>query len=222
MDKPKYQHKVAVVDINKVHRNEYNPNVMDERIYEQTKKNILREGFIGAIVVREDPKQEGNYIIIDGEHRWKAAKETGYTEIPIIILDKNLPEAMVSTINFNKLKGEFDTLKLAEVIHELNKTYSIEELEEKLGYTPDEIKGLENLLKFDYDQFEDESRQLDEGAPKEYRFEVILTSKQYEAIEQALGLAGGGDNAEGITIICLDFIKKYAKKKPDRGSNPRT
>jgi len=210
----KYYHEVKIVKASEIKKNEYNPNVVAEPIMEQLIKRIDEEGFLQPILLRNiEPVGEVKYEIIDGEHRFIAGQKAGYVEFPAIILDKKLPDAMISTINMNKLRGEFDTLKLAEVIHELNKTYSIEELEEKLGYTSDEMQGLENLLKFDYDQFQEESDKLDEeGEAKEYRFEVILTQEQYEAIMRALELAGSEDNSEGISLICKDYIKRYGEK----------
>jgi len=214
MANKKYHHEVKIVKASEIKKNTYNPNVVAEPIMEQLIKRIDEEGFLQPILLRNiEPVGEVKYEIIDGEHRFIAGQKAGYVEFPAIILDKKLPDAMISTINMNKLRGEFDTLKLAEVIHELNKTYSIEELEEKLGYTSDEMQGLENLLKFDYDQFQEESDKLDEeGEAKEYRFEVILTQEQYEAIMRALELAGSEDNSEGISLICKDYIKRYGEK----------
>ena len=209
MTELKYNHQVAIIDINKIKPNPYNPNIMDEKLFEETKNNIKKEGLVGAIIVR---KEKDEYIIIDGEHRWKAAKKLEYKEIPTIILDKNLPEAMISTINFNKLRGEFDTLKLAEVVHELNKTYTIEELEKELGYTQDELQGLENLLKFDFSQFEKESLELDKEDIAEYRFEVVLTDEQYETLKATLKMVNKKNNAEKINDICLKYIKDNYEK----------
>ena len=209
MTELKYNHQIAIVDISKIKPNPYNPNIMDEKLFEETKNNIEKEGLVGAIIVR---KEKEDYIIIDGEHRWKAATQLEYKELPIIILDKSLPEAMISTINFNKLRGEFDTLKLAEVVHELNKTYTIEELEKELGYTQDELQGLGNLLKFDFDQFEKESLKLDKEDIAEYRFEVVLTDKQYEILKTTLDTVKKKDNAEKINDICLKYIKDNYEK----------
>lgn len=209
---PKYNHKILTVDIDLVHPNPYNPNVVEDGVFEQLKKNILREGLIGAIIVRGDKEKSSEYIIIDGEHRWRAAKDVGYKEIPIIVLDRKLPDAMIATINLNKLRGELDTLKLAEVIHELNKTYSTEELEDKLGYTSDELTGMEELLQFDFEDVEEKPIKLGSSSPSEYTFEVVLSSAQYKTIESALATAKKSDNAEAITVICLEYLKRHGKE----------
>jgi len=56
-------------EIDKIKGNIYNPNVMDEKIFELAKENIKREGFVGAIICRENLERKGEYIIIDGKGR---------------------------------------------------------------------------------------------------------------------------------------------------------
>ena len=204
-----------MVDIGKIRPNKYNPNVMDEKVFEQTRKNVLKEGLVGAITCREDKKEKGKYIIIDGEHRWKIAKSLGYTKMPIIVLERKLSDAMISTINFNKLKGEFDTLRLAAVIHELNKTYSMKELGDRLGYTLDELNGLEKLSKIDFDDIEKDLASEEEKDPsiEEYKFEVILSKKQYKIVQNAIEITGKENTPEALVIICLDYLAKYGKTK---------
>ena len=209
-----FHHEVKLVKLTEIRLNKYNPNVVSDEIMEQLVKRIEEEGFLQPVLLRNIPPEgEIKYEVIDGEHRFLAAQKAGYDEVPSIIVDKKLPDAMISTINMNKLRGEFDTLKLAEVIHELNQTYSIEELEEKLGYSSDEMQGLENLLKFDYEQFKDENDALDEsGEAKEYRFEVVLTQDQYDTIMKALELTDTEENSEGISLICKDYLNTHGKK----------
>jgi len=210
---PKYNHEILTVDINLVHPNPYNPNVVEDSVFEQLKKNIIQEGLIGAIVVRDDKEKSGEYVIIDGEHRWRAAKDVGYKEIPIIVLDRKLPDAMIATINFNKLRGELDTIKLAEVIHELNKTYSTEELEDRLGYTSEELLGMEELLQYDFENVEEKPIKLSSTTQSEYTFEVVLSAVQYKTIEGALATAKKSDNAEAITVICSEYLKRHGKER---------
>ncbi len=58
--------------------------------------SIERIGFIVPIIVVEDG--EGNYTIVDGQHRYLAAKELGIRELPVIVVPKELAQLMM---NFN-------------------------------------------------------------------------------------------------------------------------
>ena len=211
----KYIHEVKLIKISEVRANAYNPNVIDPRTYSQLVRRISEEGFLQPIVVRclEVAQDQIKYEIIDGEHRYRAAVELEYEEIPAIILDKSLPEAMVGTINMNKLRGEFDVLKLAEIIQELSKTYTIEEIEDKLGYTPDEVTGLGELLSFDFNSFKpDIQLGEEEGLDIEHRLEVVLTKQQDDIIKKAIRLTKKSEVPDALVDICSEYIMKHHGK----------
>jgi len=214
MVKLKFKHEIKSVPINEIRKNSFNPNVMEPELMAQLNEKIKEEGILQPILLRHiEPKGKIKYEVIDGEHRYLAAKNIGYEEIPAIVLDKKLPEAMISSINMNKLRGEFDTLRLAEVIHILHKTYSIEELEEKLGYTSEQFKGLENLLQYDFDSFDDEGVELEKGLPEEHEFKIMLNTKQNRIIEKAIEVTKKENIADALVIICLEYLAKHDRKK---------
>jgi len=213
--KKKYNHEVKLVKLSEIRLNKYNPNVVPEQIMEQLEKRIEEEGFLQPVLLRNiEPEGEIKYEVIDGEHRFLVAKKLNYEEIPSIIVDKKLPEAMLATINMNKLRGEFDTLKLAEVIHTLHETYSIEELEDKLGYSSEEMAGMESLLKFDFNDLGNEGVKLDDEGTnnEEEEFKLILTSKQMKLVNDALELTGEEDNVSALITICLEYINNNGKQ----------
>ena len=213
--KKKYNHEVKLVKLSEIRLNKYNPNVVPDEIMEQLTKRIEEEGFLQPVLLRNiAPEGEIKYGVIDGEHRFLVAKKLDYEEIPSIIVDKKLPEAMLATINMNKLRGEFDTLKLAEVIHILHETYSMEELEEKLGYSTDEMTGMESLLNFDFNDLGNEGVKLDdEGTTNEdQEFKLMLTSKQMKLVNDALELTGEEDNVSALITICLEYINNNGKQ----------
>jgi len=206
----KYHHEVKLVKVGEIKANKYNPNVFPKNMMEQLVKRIKEEGFLQPILLRNIKKENGyKYEIMDGEHRFIAAEKIGnYEELPAIILDKNLPEAMIATINMNKLRGEVDVLKLAEVFHQLHKTYSIEELEEKLGYNTEEQAGLENLLQYDFGQLGDkEVLPNEENKDKIQEFKLMLTTKQMKILNKAIDVANKEDNTEALITICLEYLK---------------
>jgi ParB family chromosome partitioning protein len=189
---------------------------MDDARFQTLRKEIREEGFLVPVILRPKPagnKANASFIIIDGEHRWRAAKAEGYDEIPAIVVDKDIPEAMISTINLNRLRGEFDSIKLAKVIVDLNKVYSIEELERKLGIPTNELQGLQDLAQIDLTDQSASSPHINEDTPQEYKFEVLLSADDYEIIDKALALTEVQDVAAALKFIALEYISNHRKKK---------
>lgn len=59
----------------------------DREALEALADSIATYGVLQPILVRPNPNFEGNYEIIAGERRWRAAKMAGLVEIPVIVLD---------------------------------------------------------------------------------------------------------------------------------------
>jgi len=165
-------YETEVVPVEEVFPNTYNPVIMGEKDFRLLKKNIQSEGFVGAILVRRATKEEkeergANYIILDGEHRWTAAKELGFEKIPLIVMNRTDDQGKIATISFNKLRGEFDSVKLAELIVDLRKRTSDEELHERLGFNVEALNDFSDLTK-DIDDFpEPKGKGLDIPETKE-------------------------------------------------------
>lgn len=70
--------------------NDWNPNAMTEREYASLRHGLRTEGWLKShalLVWGVDDKGETRDLIIDGEHRWEAAIEEGYTDGPVVVLD---------------------------------------------------------------------------------------------------------------------------------------
>lgn len=79
--------------------------------------SIERVGFIVPIIVVED--EAGNYTIVDGQHRYLAAKELGIRELPVIVAPKELAQLMM---NFN-IEKELNIREKAYVALNIYKQY---------------------------------------------------------------------------------------------------
>lgn len=133
------------VSIKAVRPNRYNYNILDDYGMEKLKATIQLDGFVSDIIVREIPdaksKDEVKYEIVDGEHRFYAAKELGMPDVPI----KNLgvipdDRARALTVKLNELKGRPDTEKLAILVDEMVRSKD---------------EALINTLPFDQDEMDD-------------------------------------------------------------------
>ncbi len=115
---------------------------MPDEMYKALKENIQNNGLIGSILCREHPTKKDAYEIIDGEHRWKACKELGYTKISIILLDYNDINAAIQLIRFNREKGYFDHEKLQKLVNDLIKKTNKALIKNKLHLENKEFNDL--------------------------------------------------------------------------------
>jgi len=165
----KFHDDIKRVALEDVRPNEYNPFSMDGKTMKKEMQSIKTDGFVGAIEVRQDPDDEKKYIIVDGEQRWTAAKNLGYTEIPILVTGKDdVGEAKVTTIKRNVLKGNLDTLKMASLISSLvdEHNYTIEDLADELGWADETVKRLQEMSDEDMEAINELNNEID-NIPKE-------------------------------------------------------
>lgn len=186
--------KKEVVDIEKIGPNPWNPNVMNEKTFEKEKDSIKALGMIGSILARRYNHTTYDYQIIDGEHRWKACKELGFTKIPVEIYIDEIADstAKMLTIMMNTQRGEHDVLKEAQIFNELNS--------DQLSLLPQDEAYVENakkLLVFDFTAFD------------EQRAEVARKSA-----DSAVYLAISAEEKAVWTLACA--LAKDKEKKSER------
>lgn len=76
----------ATLRIEQLQRGRYQPRTrMDENSLQELAASIRKQGLMQPILVR--PIDAGNYEIIAGERRWRAAKIAGLREIPVLVRD---------------------------------------------------------------------------------------------------------------------------------------
>ena len=84
--------------------NNYNPNVMNDNYYNALKNNIKNDGYLQPLLINNI---DNKYIIIDGEHRFKALKQLGYEKIDCWII--SIPEAEAKKLTLKMgLSGSYD------------------------------------------------------------------------------------------------------------------
>jgi ParB-like chromosome segregation protein Spo0J len=102
----------AIVPLDHLHPNPWNPNVMDDVTRQATNDSIAMFGFIDQPHVRPHPELTGHYQLLDGEHRVAEARALDYDTIPVIVLDVDTPTAMKLTVVMNQ-RGHNDDVRLA-------------------------------------------------------------------------------------------------------------
>lgn len=182
----------SVLDIEDVQENSWNPNVLDGVNFTKLKRALeLAEGnHEQPILVRR--KDDWNYEIIDWAHRHKAMKEIGFQEIVANIVSMTDKEARIATIQMNKFRGEFDSMQLAALLHELRFTFEVPELEltNVLWYSSEELRSLESFITFDPTQHikapkedDDVKEETSEDEVLSEELVVMISQKSIYALE---------------------------------------
>ena len=111
---------IKEININEIKINEKNPRKITKDEMEKLKSSIKEFGFIQPILLNNN---ENRYnVIIGGHQRYEAAKQLKIEKIPCIYINLDENKENILNIALNSISGEFDDLKLAEILYELNKT----------------------------------------------------------------------------------------------------
>jgi len=127
--------KQTIAAISALHANPWNPNKMTAFMYAKALESISEFGFIDPITCLPD------YTIIDGEHRWKAARDLGLKEVPVVILDITPEQARKLTVVLNELHGQADPTKLSDLLSSLLTGATIEDVLHSMPFTEDILRG---------------------------------------------------------------------------------
>lgn len=137
---------VKMIDIDKVIANDYNPNKVAPPEMQLLKHSIEEDGYTQPIVAYYD-KNRDLYIVVDGFHRYRCAKEYfNLKQIPIVTIDKDLENRMASTIRHNRARGTHQIIDMSHIVLTLTqKGWSEKEISEHLGMELDEIIRLKQI-----------------------------------------------------------------------------
>ncbi|QWS69841.1 nucleoid occlusion protein [Vibrio phage vB_VpS_PG28] len=144
---------IVSIHPSKLHPNNYNPNVMDDAKFEMLVEDIGNEELLDQpIVVRPHPEIEGEFIIVDGEHRWRVASGHGFSEVPIVVKDWSENEAKMHTVRRNIVHGVMDKGKFSSLMRSLQDSTGMEtsEIRKRMGFASEkELARIYRVAKID-------------------------------------------------------------------------
>lgn len=115
----------------------YNPRIElfpGDKDFESLKKSLETFGFVEPIVVNSRTDH-----IVGGHQRHRVAIEMGLETAPAVLVDLSDAEEMALNVALNKISGEFDDVKLKDVLLELEMTDIDETLTGFADYEIDEL-----------------------------------------------------------------------------------
>jgi hypothetical protein len=128
----------VLVKVENLHPNEWNPNTQSDETFNQLVDEIREDGFEQPLnVVPSETHGDGHFVIIGGEHRWKASKVLGLDEIPCYIHDGwDEEKQKLKTVRRNLMTGSLDDVKFTAMVKSLENSLDIDpqELPQLLGF----------------------------------------------------------------------------------------
>jgi hypothetical protein len=115
--------KAVVRPLKNVRPNDWNPNVMSPAQMESLRHGFRTDGWIASealLIWGTDETGARKDVIIDGEHKWTAARDVGIESGPMVFLN-GLTEAAAKqlTVKMNQKRGTWDPGKLEDLLKDL-------------------------------------------------------------------------------------------------------
>ncbi len=143
----KEENGVLEIDIRKIHPNPNQPRKnFDEDALKELAASIKTHGIVQPIVLNKQPN--GEYLIIAGERRWRAANLCGLETVPAVV--KNYTEKQIKEISIieNLQREDLNPVEAARAIKQLMDEYNLtqEVVSERIGKSRSNIANTLRLL----------------------------------------------------------------------------
>ncbi len=202
-----------------------NANVMSDDLREKLRAHIRRTGRYPHIIVRPHPDQPDKYQVLDGHHRLAILRELGHAQARCDIWNVDDREAKLLLATLNRLEGQDQPMRRAQLIHELLGEMSLEDLAGLLPETDRQLEELHALLEFPADEvaalLEAQADEEEKVLPRVMSF--VVTADQEKQIEQAVELASDGTpgrdrRARGLVNLARQFMEERDEDGTRKGS----
>jgi len=132
-----------------LHPGKYQPrhNFGDEQLRDLS-ESIREKGVLQPLLVRPHPDQVGEFEIIAGERRWRAAQMAQVHEVPVIVRDFDDKETLEVALVENLQRQDLSALEEADGYHRLMHEFSHtqEQLARALGKSRSHVANTLRLL----------------------------------------------------------------------------
>lgn len=138
-----------VAPIELLHPGKYQPrHVMDKAAIDELAASIAEKGVLQPLLVRPHPDRSGQYEIIAGERRWRAAQQAKLHEIPIVLREFSDVEALEVGLIENLQRQDLSPIEEAEGYQRLLDEFSHtqEKLADVVGKSRSHVANTLRLL----------------------------------------------------------------------------
>ncbi len=180
----------------------------DEALRDLT-NSIREQGILQPLIVRPTRSEPGNFEIVAGERRWRAAQRAQVHEAPVIIRDFNDAEALAVALIENIQRDELSPLEEAEAYARLSQDFgkTQEQVAEVVGKSRSHIANMTRLL----DLPEDVRAMLADGALSAGHARAILRAADPAALARQI-------IDEGLTVRDAERLGKERRARRGRSA----
>ena len=120
----------------------------DETQLESLAESVRVQGLLQPILVRPHPRKPGEYEIVAGERRWRAAQKARLHEVPVLVRELDDGQALELALVENVQRQDLDPVEEAEGYRRLMEEFghSQEELARTIGKSRPHIANTLRLL----------------------------------------------------------------------------
>lgn len=121
---------------------------MDEVALDELADSLKSRGVLQPLLVRPHPSDHGQYQIIAGERRWRAAQKAGLHEVPVLVRALSDADAMAAGLVENLQRQDLNALEEAEGYRRLMDEFGLtqEDLAQAIGKSRPHIANTVRLL----------------------------------------------------------------------------
>ena len=204
------EYKEVFVNISLVEPNRNQPRKeFDKDALSELANSIKQYGILQPIIVK---KNEDMYEIIAGERSWRAAKEAGLTEVPVIIRDYDKQKIMEISIIENIQRENLNPIEEAMAYQSLMEEYGLkhEELAERVSKNRSTITNSMRLLKLS----DNIQQMIIDGKISAGHAKVLLSVENTSEQEKiAQELISKSLSVRELEKLVKQYIKPRKKKK---------
>ncbi len=205
------------VPIDRIEPNPQQPrSKIDEDTLEELAASILEHGIIQPLIVAED-HESGNYRLIAGERRWRAAQKAGLSMVPVIERTVTEQGQLELALIENLQRTDLTPLEMAEAYRQLAEHFSLthEQIAERVGKSRTSVTNTLRLLNLP-DQVR---KSLAESLISEGHARALLGLPNNQAQRAALSsILNLGLNVRQTEAL----VKKMSGERPAKKAQPQT
>jgi len=171
-----------------IRQNPHNPRLYfnDEKL-DQLRTSLQEKGILVPLIVYENPGEAGTFVLMDGERRWRSARDLGFDSVPVqVISPPGDVENLVQMFNIHSVREEWSLVAIALALKELMEMTGEERegrLAEMTGLTRSTVRRAKRLLSLPAEEIEriQEEAHLDRN-DQIHRVDLYLEIERAESV----------------------------------------